>query len=114
MSAHQQIISVVCTVHLAKTTAMDLLQDCLAATRNGRASDPVLTLPGGAEITIEVPKFGEDLPLTLDFRFPEGTDAHLPHIADTLDRIRSTLGWDCVVLAPTHRVSVRDCESTGA
>lgn len=105
MSAHQQIISVVCTVHLAKTTAMDLLQDCLGATRSGSASDPVLALPSGVEITIEVPKFGEDLPLTLDCRSSDATEVLPERVNELVERIRSTLGWECEGLKPASQDS---------
>lgn len=60
-------ITLVANVHVSKTEALDALSGLLA--RPVDYSDPshaVISLENDVVISIEVPKFGEDLPLTLD------------------------------------------------
>ena len=60
-------ITLVGDIYLSKTEALRALSELLGVPLND--SDPskaVLDLDGGVVLSIEVPKFGEDLPLTID------------------------------------------------
>lgn len=69
-------VSLVTNQHLSKTDALSHIERVLGvrADRSDPAN-PVIHLDGGAKLTIEVPKFGEDLPLTLDIHHEH------PHLA---------------------------------
>ena len=86
-------ITLVTDVFLSKAEALETISKLLGQPVD--ASDPanaVIGLPGGVVLTIEVPKFGEDLPLTLDVT---GPDHHTVSAqADSLmDAARERLGW---------------------
>ena len=91
-------ITLVTDVFLSKAEALEALSDLLG--RPVDASDPanaVIWLPGGVVLSIEVPKFGEDLPLTLDVT---GPDRHTVSAqADGLmDVVRERLDWSVSVV----------------
>ena len=87
------------SVFVSKAEALALLSDVLDAPWNTEdGTDVTLELPGGATLLIEVPKFGEDLPLTLDLVHDD--DQALEEISSrTATLLREKLGWSVEVLA---------------
>ena len=60
-------ITLVSDVYVSKTEALRALSKLLGIPVNDKdPSNAVLDLDDGVVLSIEVPKFGEDLPLTLD------------------------------------------------
>ena len=60
-------ITLVSDVYVSKTEALRALSELLGIPVNDKdPSNAVLDLDDGVVLSIEVPKFGEDLPLTLD------------------------------------------------
>jgi len=65
-------ITLVTDVYLSKQEALQVLSEVLSTPVD--TSDPAnaaLALDGGVVLAIEVPKFGEDLPLTIDLTGPD-------------------------------------------
>ncbi|AVG24519.1 hypothetical protein C3B54_111582 [Pontimonas salivibrio] len=92
-------LSVVTDVFLSKREALAQLEVVLNVRADRRdPTNPYLFMPTGTVLTIEVPKFGEDLPLTLDLR------ADIPHAvlveqAESLAKqLGDDLGWSCIIL----------------
>lgn len=86
-------ISLVTDVFLSKRDALDALSQSLQLPiRDAGSADPWLQLERGVGLHIEVPKFGEDLPLTLDL---SGEDsAQLEAVTEALtESLASLLGW---------------------
>jgi hypothetical protein len=86
-------LSVVTTVFISKAEALGLLSDTLGlAWILDDPTDVTVALPEGVVLSIEVPKFGEDLPITLDL---EHADPEvLSRIAeDFAARLEDELGW---------------------
>lgn len=83
----------VTSVFLSKAEALDILERELGWTWiTDDPAEVTLALPGGATLSIEVPKFGEDLPLTLDIHHDD--QAHLEAVVADAIRALSTLeGW---------------------
>ena len=86
-------ITLVSDVYVSKTEALRALSELLAVPINDSdPSDAVLDLEDGVVLSIEVPKFGEDLPLTLDLA--GGNDQLVSEISDQLiDTVEQGLGW---------------------
>jgi hypothetical protein len=91
-------VSLVTSVFISKAEALAVLEGSLGLEWfTDDPADVTLPLRDGAWISIEVPHYGEDLPLTLDVHH---------HDVDTLDRVatelqeslRTTLGWDTIRL----------------
>ncbi|MDA7814787.1 hypothetical protein N8964_00975 [Pontimonas sp.] len=85
--------TLVTSVHLSKAEALEILSDALSA--SWVSDDPgevTLALQNGVMLSIEVPKFGEDLPLTLDchHRDPKVLEQVVNQVVSTLT---GTLGW---------------------
>ena len=60
-------MTLVSDVYVSKAEALTALSTLLGVPINdGDRSNAVLDLAGGVVLSIEVPKFGEDLPLTID------------------------------------------------
>ena len=94
---HQRTL--VTSVFLSKADALDVLATALNAPWVYEdPTDVTLELEGGVVLSIEVPKFGEDLPLTLDLTHDDDTVVEdvSARVAETL---RKTLGWEVDVLA---------------
>lgn len=92
-------LSVVTDVFLSKREALAQLEVVLDVRADRRdPTNPYLFMPSGTLLTIEVPKFGEDLPLTLDLQ------ADIPHHvlveqAESLaGQLGEDLGWSCMIL----------------
>jgi hypothetical protein len=91
-------ITLVASVFLSKAEALDVLSTALEAPWViDDPSDVTLSLPSGGVLTIEVPKFGEDLPLTLDCHH-DNAEVLAALTEDIARRLRSALGWDITVL----------------
>ena len=91
--------TLVTSVFLSKAEALALLADVLDAPWNTEdGTDVTLEVSGGAQLAIEVPKFGEDLPLTLDL-FHDDEQALEEISSRTAGRLREKLGWGVEVLA---------------
>ncbi len=86
-------ISLVTSVFLSKAEALAVLAEALDAPWN--TDDPgniTLLIGQGGVLTIEVPKFGEDLPLTLDLYHPQ--EEELRRLADWVAiTVSDSLGW---------------------
>ena len=86
-------ITLVTSVFLSKAEALAVLEDTLSSPWNtDDPGDVTLSVGDGAVLSIEVPKFGEDLPLTLDIHHDDPTK--LREITDSIkETVTSTLGW---------------------
>ncbi len=90
--------TLVTDVYLSKTEALDALSEVFEVSINTtNPSNAVLDLAGGVVLSIEVPKFGEDLPLTIDLSAsdPEALRAATYHV---IDRIGEELPWSVGVV----------------
>jgi hypothetical protein len=86
-------VSLVTKVYLSKKEALDALSQSLQlAIQDAGSADPWLQLERGVGLHIEVPKFGEDLPLTLDITgdHRDQVEAVSHALQQNLD---SLLGW---------------------
>ena len=86
-------ITLVGDVYVSKTEALRALSElCDTAIDDSDPSDAVLALEGGVVLSIEVPKFGEDLPLTLDLT---GDNITTVETATTqlVDQVYAGLSW---------------------
>lgn len=91
--------TIVTSVYLSKAEALDVLSRSLGAPWiTDDPSDVTLALAEGVRISIEVPKFGEDLPLTLDCHHDQG-DVLERVVAQVMKTLEESLGWQL------HRVS---------
>ena len=82
-------VTLVSDVHVSKTEALAALSEVFD--REVDTTDPanaVIGLEGGVVLSIEVPKFGEDLPLTLDLTGPDkaGVVRVSNHVITTVGR----------------------------
>jgi hypothetical protein len=86
-------ISLVTDVFVSKREALTLLSETLRLPiRDRDSADPWLALEKGISLHIEVPKFGEDLPLTLDVS--GDNTSQLDEVCHTLTHtLTSALGW---------------------
>lgn len=91
-------ISLVTTVFISKAEALGLLSDSLGL--DWILDDPAdvtVALPDGVVLSIEVPKFGEDLPITLDLE--HANPEVLSRVAeDFAARVEAELGWATTAL----------------
>ena len=91
-------ISLVTTVFISKAEALGLFSDTLGlAWILDDSTDVTVALPDGVVLSIEVPKFGEDLPITLDL---EHADSEvLSRVAEAFAaRLDAELGWATLAL----------------
>ena len=91
-------ITLVSDIYLSKTEALRALSELFTTPiDDSDPSDAVLNLEGGVVLSIEVPKFGEDLPLTIDLT---GQDlSSLERVSsDVIDRVGGGLSWPLVVV----------------
>ena len=86
-------VTLVTSVFLSKAEALAVLEEALEVPWNtDDPSDVTLTLNNGVVLSIEVPKFGEDLPLTLDLHHPD--DVILRDVTDRITHtLETTLEW---------------------
>jgi hypothetical protein len=86
-------VTLVASVFLSKAEALAVLEEALDAPWNiDDPSDVTLPLSQGVVLSIEVPKFGEDLPLTLDLHHHDESvlQVVVHQVAHTLEK---SLGW---------------------
>ena len=86
-------VTLVTSVFMSKADALALLEDALDAPWNiDDPGDVTLPLAGGVVLSIEVPHYGEDLPLTLDLHHDDASV-----LRDVADQVWATLekalGW---------------------
>jgi hypothetical protein len=85
--------SLVTAVFLSKAEALGVLEERLGLIWNtDDPSDVTLPLGYGAWLSIEVPKFGEDLPLTLDCHH-EDSEVLDGVVTELATRLSDELGW---------------------
>ena len=86
-------VTLVTSVFMSKAEALAILEETLDAPWNtDDPSDVTLPLSQGVVLSIEVPKFGEDLPLTLDLHHED--EAVLREVADQVSgTLEKALGW---------------------
>ena len=86
-------VTLVTSVFMSKAEALAVLEEALDAPWNiDDPSDVTLPLSQGVVLSIEVPKFGEDLPLTLDLHHED--EAVLREVADQVSgTLEKALGW---------------------
>ena len=91
-------LSVVTKVFVSKAEALGLLSDTLGLTWIlDDPTDVTVALPDGVVLSIEVPKFGEDLPITLDLE--HANPEVLARVAeDFATRLEAELGWATTAL----------------
>ena len=92
-------ISLVTDAHVSKTEAIALLETVIGVRADTRdPANPSLFLPSGSHLTIEVPKFGEDLPLTLDLSADIPEDMLEKQAEELATELGEVVGWSCVIL----------------
>jgi len=86
-------VTLVTSVFMSKADALALLEDALDAPWNiDDPGDVTLPLAGGVVLSIEVPHYGEDLPLTLDLHHDD--ESVLREVADQVwATLEKALGW---------------------
>jgi len=86
-------VTLVTSVFMSKADALALLEDALDAPWNiDDPGDVTLPLAGGVVLSIEVPHYGEDLPLTLDLHHDD--ESVLREVADQVSKtLEKALGW---------------------
>jgi hypothetical protein len=86
-------VTLVTSVFLSKAEALAVLEEALDAPWNiDDPSDVTLPLALGVVLSIEIPKFGEDLPLTLDLHHAD--ESALRVVANQVTHtLETTLGW---------------------
>ena len=91
-------LSLVTTVFMSKAEALGLLSDTLGlAWILDDPTDVTVALPEGVVLSIEVPKFGEDLPITLDLEHADS--AVLSRVAVYFAaRLEAELRWATIAL----------------
>jgi hypothetical protein len=90
-------VSLITNVFIPRSEAISRLEDTLSIQRSGEnLADASLRLDHDIVLTIEVPKFGEDLPLTLDLTGEDRSE--VLEAARTLSvTLRSSLNWKSTV-----------------
>jgi len=92
-------LSLVTDVYLSKREALAQLEVVLDVRADRRdPARPYLFTPAGSTLTIEVPKFGEDLPLTLDLRADVPRSALVAEAEQLAEQLGEDLGWSCLIL----------------
>jgi len=91
-------VTLVTSVFISKAEALDLLERELGwAWNTDDPADVTLALPGGATLSIDIPKYGEDLPLTLDIHHDD-PDAVDEVAAEAAASLAERLGWSVQVV----------------
>ena len=86
-------VTLVTSVFMSKADALAVLEDVLDVPWNiDDPGDVTLPLAKGVVLSIEVPHYGEDLPLTLDLHHDD--ESVLREVADqVLTTLENALGW---------------------
>jgi hypothetical protein len=88
-------LSLITDAFIPRTEALALLESALGMhALGGNLAEKHFVLGDDARLSIEIPKFGEDLPLTLDF---SGTNAAVlrEHAMAVSASVKESLGWAC-------------------
>ena len=86
-------VTLVADVYVSKAEALEALSNLFDVPLNySDPSNAVLDLDGGVVLSIEVPKFGEDLPLTLDLTARD-VDTLEQATNQLVERVRGGLSW---------------------
>ena len=90
--------TLVADVHVSKTEALDALSGLLGEpVDNTDPSHAVIRLNDDVVVSIEVPKFGEDLPLTIDLIGPR--QAAVDVVAESVTKLaQQKLSWTLSVV----------------
>ena len=91
-------VTLVSDVYVSKAEALTELSTLLGVPINdGDRSNAVLDLAGGVVLSIEVPKFGEDLPLTIDLSGEDPTT--LERVTDdVIEQAGEGLSWSLTIV----------------
>jgi len=85
--------TLVADVYVSKAEALSALSETLGIpVRTTDPSNAVLDLYGGVLLTIDIPKFGEDLPLTIDLTADNAASLAEASL-NLIDKALSALGW---------------------
>jgi len=98
-------ITLVTDVYVSKQEALHELSGVLGVPVND--SDPsnaVLDLDGGVVLSIEVPKFGEDLPLTIDLSGGQAADVE-KSAQNLITTVGHNLSWSATVVPGASRAT---------
>lgn len=91
-------LSLVTPVFMSKAEALAVLSEKLGLESSvDDPADVTLPLRNGAWISIEVPKFGEDLPLTLDVHHSAAKEL-AEIVAELQENLRTKLAWNTLVV----------------
>ena len=88
-------LSLITDAFIPRTDALELLESALGARASGgNLAENYFSLGDDVRLSIEIPKFGEDLPLTLDF---SGTHSALlrERAMEVSAMVKESLGWTC-------------------
>jgi hypothetical protein len=90
--------TLVSDVYVSKAEALDALAELFrVAIDSTDPSNAVLVLENDVVVSIEVPKFGEDLPLTLDLTGKTSGDVQAV-TARVMDQVAHGLSWTLTVV----------------
>jgi len=85
--------TLVADVYVSKAEALSALSKTFGIpVRTTDPSNAVLDLEGGVVLTIDIPKFGEDLPLTIDLT-ADDAEALAEASLNLIDKASNVLGW---------------------
>jgi len=88
------VASIVADIHLTKPEALAVIAATLDAPVQGaRTATAFVGLPQGGWVDVEVPKFGEAPPLTLDVHDPRGQAEARASAQSLLDLLNDIAGW---------------------
>lgn len=91
----QFLAALVCHEALTKRDAFAALHDSLGfRIRNEGSPDPVMVMSASSWLTIDIPKFGEAPPLTLDVWSSKSVDAAREAALDLASQITENIGWN--------------------
>lgn len=88
-------LSLITDAFIPRTEALELLESALGVRASGgNLAENYFSLGDDVRLSIEIPKFGEDLPLTLDF---SGTNPALlrKQAMEVSAMVKESLGWTC-------------------
>lgn len=90
----QHLAALVCHEALTKRDAFEQLRGLLGLDiRNPDSAQPVMVIDATTWLTIDIPKFGEAPPLTLDVWSSVSVDEARKHANALASKIAENLGW---------------------
>jgi hypothetical protein len=92
-------ITLVGDVYVSKTEALERLSGALGQPIDySEPADPTIILTNGVVVSIEVPKFGEDLPLTVDLT-ADNLEALKSVAPEIIDAVQANLRWSLRIIS---------------